>query len=204
MALTTADLVKQRADITGDSHDDLVAAVIAGVSMAIANWCRRAKAGVNLLELQEAREEYHDGGGFVLQLDCYPVVPPITSVTESFIRDFDHGVILLADSDYTLKPESGRLYRLNGERWCWGISTVQVIYDGGYLPADSEDEPEEGQIPMPADLTEAATQQAVHLFRNRDRLGLQTISSGGGSISIVTADLLPMVKSMLEPYRRFA
>ena len=59
------------------------------------------------------------------------------------------------------------------------------------------------QAAMPEDLQEAATAQAVHLWKYRDQLGVASISADGASLGLPPADLLPMVRKTLDRYRRY-
>ena len=201
MALTTTAIVKTRAGITGSGDDALIGTIVDGVSLAIANHCGRAARGTSLLERAADRTERCDGGNEHIQLACYPV-ELITSIKEASYGEFDDATALTAETEYYLQAAAGLIWRMpTGAKWLRGRGTVQVVYTGGYLAAGET--PTGDQIGMPKDLIDAATIQAVHLYRNRDRLGIDTISAGGASLSVTRADLLPIVKQYIAPYRRW-
>jgi len=201
MALTTLAIVKARCEITSDKHDMAITQIIDGLSMAFANATNRVVNGMALLERQADYVGYFDGGATFISLPLYPV-EEISEVKESYVRNFDVVDALTDNTDYVLRPGTNILYRQpDGVRWMVGIATNRVTWTGGYVAAG---EPAgEGQTAMPADLIEAATIQAVHLFKNRDRLGLKTFSAGSGTISITSDDLLPIVRRTLAHYKRY-
>ena len=85
--------------------------------------------------------------------------------------------------------------------WSRTRDSVQVIYKGGYCSAGQA--PGAGEYAMPADLREAAIEQATFIFKRKDDIGLAGVSAEGGSISKFSSmDLLPMVKNVLNDYRR--
>jgi len=56
---------------------------------------------------------------------------------------------------------------------------------------------------MPADLREAAIEQATFLWKRKDDIGLSAVGFEGGSVSKFSAvELLPMVRQILDNYRR--
>ena len=201
MAVTTLAIVKARCDVTSDTHDTVITQIINGMSMAFANFCDRVANGVSLLERQVDYVGYFDGGATFINLPLYPV-EEISEVKESYVRDFDAVDALTDNTDYVLRPGGNLLYRQpNGSRWMEGIATNRVKWTGGFVAAGEQ--AGEGQAAMPADLIDVATIQAVHLFKNRGRLGLKTFSAGAGSISITSDDLLPIVRRTLGHYMRY-
>lgn len=85
--------------------------------------------------------------------------------------------------------------------WFEVPDSIQVIYKGGYCSAGQT--PGTGEFALPADLREAAIEQASFFFKRRDDLGLAGVSFEGGSISKFSAmDLLPMVKKVLDNYKK--
>jgi hypothetical protein len=78
----------------------------------------------------------------------------------------------------------------------------RVTYTGGYvLPGTT---PAAGQAPLPDDLEQAAVEQTVFWFQNRERLGIRTNWPSGATYQqIVVLDLLPSVSAVLARYTRF-
>lgn len=84
---------------------------------------------------------------------------------------------------------------------------ARVTFDGGYvLPGTT---PEAGQTALPAEIEQAAVEQCVYWYQNKDRLGLSSISGQGGSVSkdpvsvVAPLSLLPTVMAVLKKYERW-
>lgn len=200
MALATVATVKSRLGLTTTQHDTLLTSIVDAVSLAIARYCHRAAGATSLLERQASRTVRFDGGGQHILLDCYPV-ESITSVKEAFDNGFDDADALTAETDYYVEARSGLLWRMpTGATWLRGRGVVQVVWTGGYVAAG--DTPGDGQVAVPYDLAEACVMQSGHLFSNRDKLGQSSISMGGMSVSLVEGNWLPLVRSLMAPFRR--
>jgi len=129
----------------------------------------------------------------------YPVVS-ITSIKESVTYDFGNADALVADESYRLIAARGVLYRI-GTYWLAIEDGIQVIYKGGYVAAGQT--PGSGETAMPADLREAAIEQATFIFKRKDDIGLIGAGFDGGSINKFSVmKLLPMVQTVLDKYRR--
>ena len=77
----------------------------------------------------------------------------------------------------------------------------RVIYTGGYVLPDAA--PEAGQTALPADLEQAAVEQAAFWFANRDRVGvIREWPKGGLYQQFVDIDLVPSVRAVLAKYAR--
>ena len=77
-----------------------------------------------------------------------------------------------------------------------------MTYTGGYvLPGDT---PALGQTALPADLEQAAIEQAATWFQNRDKLGLIRHWPHGGVYQVFSQlPLLPSVQTVLSRYARW-
>jgi len=85
--------------------------------------------------------------------------------------------------------------------WFGGPDCIEIIYRGGYCAAGQT--PGDGETAMPADLREAAIEQASFIFKRKDDIGLAGVGFEGGSISKFSAmKLLPLVEDVLKKYRR--
>jgi hypothetical protein len=145
--------------------------------------------------------EYITGCGRFLQLRRYPVAS-ITSIKETNDYDFDNADVMVANTDYRLLDagNKGVITKLFGP-WYDFPDGVQVIYRGGYVPADQT--VGSGETAIPADLREAAIMQATFIFKRRDDIGLTGVSFNGGDFTKFSAmDLLPLVKDILDNYKR--
>jgi len=192
---TLAD-VKGRLGISDTDHDDTINRIISGLTTLFETHCERPL----LLNAAETTEYYTGKGGY-LQLHRYPVVS-ITSIKESLTYDFDGASAMVENTDYRLSKAG-----LNGVvvsllcDWSSDPDSIQVVYNGGYCSAGQT--PGEGEWALPADLREAAIEQASFIFKRKDDLGLSGVGFEGGSINKFSPmDLLPMVRKILDSYRR--
>jgi len=192
---TLAD-IKDRLGITDAENDLAINRIITGLEDIFNNYTKR-KLLVNAADVTE----YFSACGNRLQLNRYPVVS-ITLIKQAINYDFDSADALTADSDYRLvgNGRSGIIYRMFIS-WLEVPDSIQVVYKGGFCSAGQT--PGEGEFAMPADLREAAIEQASFIFKRKDDIGLSGTGFQGGSISKFSAmDLLPMVKKVLDNYRR--
>jgi hypothetical protein len=192
---TLAD-VKERLGLTNTGNDIAIARIISNLESVFNSYTRRT-----LIAPGADVTEYYTGQGNRLQLARYPVIS-VTSIKEALDYDFDSATALTVDSDYRLvrAGANGIIYRPYGS-WPSVEDSVQAIYRGGYCPAGQA--PGDGEFALPSDLREASIEQASFLFKRRDDIGLTGVSFEGGSISKFSAmDLLPMVKKILDAYRR--
>lgn len=193
---TLAD-VKDRLGITKTDHDITINRIISGLE-AIFNSHTKRKLLVNAADVTE----YYTGLSCYLQLARFPIVS-ITSIKIAYDYNFDSVDALTANTDYRLVNggKNGILYRVYST-WPEIVEdAIQVIYRGGYCSAGQS--PGAGEIALPADLREAAIEQASFIFKRKDDIGLSSVGFDGGSINKFSAiDLLPMVKKVLDTYRR--
>jgi len=192
---TLAD-VTERLAISDAEYDLMLARIVAGIEAVFSDYCRRP-----LIVTASDVTEYFTGCGDRLQLRRYPIAS-ITSIVEALDFDFASATALVADTDYRLVNAgiNGILWR----RYAWWHNdpdSIRAIYRGGYCSAGQS--PGEGETAMPADLREAAIEQASFIFKRRDDIGLSAVGFEGGSMSKFSAvDLLPMVRRILDSYRR--
>jgi len=188
--------VKDRLVISDSGHDTVISRIISGLTVLFETHCDRPL----LLNAADATE-YYTGRGQYLQLKRYPVVS-ITSIKESLTYDFDGATAMIANEDYRLLKAG-----LNGIvcsllcDWSNVPDSIQFIYKGGYCSAGQT--PGDSEYAMPADLREAAIEQSSFIFKRKDDIGLAGVSFEGGGLSKFSAmDLLPMVRKVLDSYRR--
>ena len=78
----------------------------------------------------------------------------------------------------------------------------RVTYTGGYVLPDAE--AAAGQTALPDDLEQAAVEQAVYWFQNRDHLGvIRQWPKGGVYQQFLDLDLLPSVRTVLAVYGKW-
>jgi hypothetical protein len=201
--LCTVKDIKDRLGLTDEQtdHDAVIAQIIAGFTSLADRMTNRV-----LLATEEDVLEYYTGGTALLQVRRYPILT-ITSVKESETGDFDEAAALIEGDDWRLvsKGLSGVIRRLWG-LWSPEIDGIQIVYRGGYAAAGAEEQEDglpDGEIAMPADLREAAIKQCSMEFQRRDDLGISgTTFEGGGFNKFTDMQMLPVVRDVLESYRR--
>jgi len=194
--ICTLDDVKGRLGESDIENDSTLARIILGIE-DIFNIYTRRKLILNAADVTE----YYTGSGNRLQLTRYPLVS-VTSIKQAVDYEFDTAEALEADSAYRLIGGgiNGIIYRAN-TTWFSTPDAIQVIYRGGYCAAGQT--PGDGETTMPADLREAAIEQTTFIHKRRDDIGLSGVGFEGGSMNKFSAiDLLPMVKRILDNYRR--
>jgi hypothetical protein len=130
-------------------------------------------------------------------LEIIPSMYPIESVskfetkeseTDGWLETSDVGYLIRGSCIITLASRLGDWRQL-----------ARITYTGGYvLPGNT---PAAGQTALPEDIEQAAVEQAVSWFQNRDKLGLTRNWPHEGSYQqFLNLELLPEVKSALRPY----
>ena len=192
---TLAD-VKDRLGITDTDYDVLINRLIVGAESIFDAYINRPLI-VNAADVTE----YFTTLGPYLQLNRYPLVT-ITSIKEALDYDFDSASALTANTDYrTLNNGIKGVLKKVYAYWFSTDDCIQVIYRGGFTAAGQT--PGDGETALPADIREAAIEQVSFIYKRRDDIGLAGVSAEGGSLSkFAPMDLLPMVKKILDRYKK--
>lgn len=125
---------------------------------------------------------------------------PIESITTIALREAGESSFTTQTGlSYRLDEAAGLISFVDGPPGT-ARDDARVTFIGGYvLPGGTVST---GQTALPKDIEHAALEQCAHWYRNRDRLGLNSVS-GDGSVSLPTnLHLLPSVEEILKPYRR--
>lgn len=188
--LTQIDTLRDRLGITDTEDDELLAGLLAAVSAQIGQHCARTfgRTGGATFEVEADLPEF--------ALDPFPV----ESITSVALKD---------DETAGWVAQTGVVWQLRGQSVIYfpggpvGTSgqRLRVTFTGGYvLPGDTVGS---GQTALPADIEQAAIEQVVHWYQNRRNLGVTSVSTANGSVSLPADQvLLPIVKSLLRPHRR--
>lgn len=191
---TLAD-VKDRLGLN-DDFDTVITRIITSIEGIFNSYTKR-----KLIITETDITEYFSPEGNYLQLNRWPIIN-ITSLKQALDYDFDNADEFDEDDGYR-KVNGGA----NGIIYFPVFKpveipdSIEIIYRGGFCSAGQT--PGEGEFAMPADLREAAILQSTFIFKRRDDIGLSGVSSQGGSISKFSdLELLPMVKVILDAYRR--
>jgi len=194
--ICTLSDVKERLGLADTDFDQTINRVILGIEAVFNARCNR-----HLILNSSDATEYYTAQGKYIKLARYPVVA-VTSVKIAYDFDFDSATALTANTDYRLARGGvdGTLRRLATD-WPTEEDVTQVVYRGGYCAAGQA--AGDGETALPADLREAAIEQASFIFKRRDDIGLSGVGYEGGSINKFSAmKLLPMVEEILQRYRR--
>ena len=155
----------------------------------------------------EDHADYFDGGRSSLYLSRYPT-ESVASVIVDQDKEWPADDALTLNSDFYLDAEFGRLSYAAG-RWPQGFGHVRVVSTGGYVATGVA--VGDGQLAMPDAIRRAMLMQGNFEWRNRDMLGLTTVTASGATVSAVAGvllslkskTLLPEVEETLSPYRRW-
>jgi len=194
--LCTLDDVKSRLGITKTDDDTVIGSIIAGMESIFNIFTSRL-----LLQNSADATEYYTGRGMYLHLKRYPIIS-LTSVKEALDYDFTSAIALTVNSEYRLinSGKNGIIYRVCSA-WPDLPDCIEVKYRGGYCAAGAT--PASGEIALPADIREAAILQVCLFFKRKDDIGLSSMGAQGGSANKFTdMELLPIVKQLLDNYRR--
>lgn len=127
--------------------------------------------------------------------------PPIESISSFHLKDNEtDGWVLQSDIVYLLGPAKNVIelsIPLGTSR-----QVAKVTFAGGYvLPGDTASA---GQTELPDALEQAAVEQVVYWFQNRERLGLVSVSGEGASVNqFASLNLLPSVVPVLRKFERW-
>lgn len=195
--------VKNRLGIldTDLTSDALLTSAIQAVSARFDLECNRTLARTeNFTQTFDA----HDAE---LGLACYPV----ESVARFDLKFSESaGWVEQTGVDYLLRGTSVLSLQTPFARVNAPPALVRVTYTGGYVQPGAPDPPTFGPgafAPfqrLPADLEQAAIEQTVYWFQNRDRQGLLRVWDYHATYrQFADADLLAGVRAVLQKYRRW-
>jgi len=190
--LTTLAKVKRRLGLPDSDlqYDTLLTDWIAAVTAGFERYCGRG------LVRQVDHEQRYEAHRMFVPLDLYPVEGE-TVAFELRSRGAISGA-LVASAPYGMSP-AGSVVELDVPLGVQG-QQVAMKYTGGYVPSGVVAGP--GQVALPADLENAATETVATWFMLKDRSGLSSWSSAGfvGG-KIVGGALLASVQAVLDRYR---
>ena len=175
-------------------YDDLLTNALTAISARFDRQLNRT-----LARTADATFEF-DGDTEIIP-PCYP----IESVSKFELKTSEaEGWVEQTGVDYTIRRSCiiSLSQPFSVQHSAFSISVARVTYTGGYvLPGDT---PGAGQTPLPADLEQAAVEQAAEWFLNRDKLGLIRQWPHGGVYEVFSQlPLLPSVEAILTRYTRW-
>jgi hypothetical protein len=192
--LSTLSALKSRLNIAESdiTHDDLLTAALDAVSTRFERECNRTFA-----RTENATYEFDPS-----DVEILPPIYPIESISKFELKQTE-GWVEQTDVEYLIRRSCVISLETSFVITHSSFGIARVTYTGGYvLPGDT---PAPGQTALPSDLEQAAIEQAVAWFQNKDHLGLEVYWGYHSAYSKFSKlDLLPAVRQTLNTYRRFS
>lgn len=179
--LTTLALVRSELNIEASFTDDdaFINELIDGVSAQIIRHCGRAFINATYTE------RYDGIGGPTLMPRNLPIVSVSSLTVDGTV------IAAAADSEHAgYMVARNRVIIVGGGMFTRGLQNVAITYVAGYGST------------VPDDVRRAATIQAAHEYRQRDRLGQTSVSVGQSTTGYTQSELLPEVQAKLKLYVR--
>ena len=190
--LAQLSTLKSRLAITVTDYDTILTNALTAISVRFDKECNRT-----FTRTESITHEF-DASDLEILVPCYP----IESVTKFELKENEtDGWIEQTDVEYLIRKSCIISLRFPLSTLNSQLSTCRVTYTGGYvLPGTT---PDPGQAALPADIEQAAIEQAAAWFQNRDKLALIRNCPSGGTYQVFSQiDLLPNVAAVLRRYAR--
>ena len=186
--MTTAARVKALLELTTSPHDALLGQLITMVSLAAETRLKRT-----VLESAQVKQFSIDYGQRTIWLPAYPVLAaPAATFKNDYMRGFGAGIAVIPVADYWLDLKTGKV-TFDKHGMVWGDGVLQASWTGGMAPDTTN------FIARFPQIAGAIEIQVADMFKRRDFLGVNAISSdGGGSVSAAPVRWLPMVSDVLD------
>lgn len=169
--LTTLEHLKTWLGITSTQDDALLTELIARCSALIERYLNRTVLDHSVHE----RRAGHDKNSLLFQE--YPVTTVDRVVVDGHV---------LASSDYYATATT--LHRLGSGVFPAGQGNIELDYNAGYAE-------------VPADIEQACLEIAALRYKERERIGQQSKSLAGETVSFYLQALSPTAKAALNQYR---
>jgi len=184
------------------SADNLLIQMINGISQAIEGETQR------LLEKKTYTEFFNgeDGCKRLVIVQAPPIVDDETlTVYDDTTMAYTVDTKLVKNVDYFIPNagQSGIIKLTNDYFFKAGYKNIKVVYNGGLVKQLTN---EMNNIDVPSDLRHACALQVSYLYKIRDNVGLQslTTNTAGTAVFYTTPTRwLPAVKDIIESYRHF-
>jgi uncharacterized phiE125 gp8 family phage protein len=175
--LTDLATVKRWLNITSQTDDTLLAALITSYSAYVESWLNRSFAS------QSYTERVDGVGSLGMAFSNYPV----TAVASVSIDD-----VTIPAATNTSTPGyrfSDKFLYLNGYRFSRGMQNVTIVYTAGYATT-------------PPEIKEAITELVAYHYKSRDRIGHSSKSLAGETVSYIVSEFPASVRAILNNYKK--
>ena len=181
--LTTLAAVKEYLGITGTTSDALLTNLIVRISRLLeAIWGQR----IGLASYDEKRNGLNSQD----LLTRRPIVS-ITSLYQSLDQVWDSSS-LINPADYLWDSETGIIHLKAGGWFLKGFRNVRIVYDAGFDP-------------IPPDIEQIAIRAVAREYRNKDAVGIISMSLKDGSFTKSKAEqLFESDIALISMYRDYA
>lgn len=183
--LTTLANVKAWLSITTNGEDAVLQSLITSVSKYIENWLNRTI-------LSATYTEYRDGTGTNRIMLANQ---PVTAVSSVVMNNLGVPAVAIPASTamsfgYVFDARNIKLVGF-GAKFPMGMNNVVVTYTAGYAT-------------VPVDIERACLELVALRFRERSRIGENSKSIGGETVSYNVKDFPDSVRTLLNQYRKVA
>jgi hypothetical protein len=178
----------------GTAYDTQLATLGAGVAASFEKYCNRKFGRVV-------------DDTYVCSADRdHTYVPryPIEEIDSLALKSSEsEGFVTLSDALVNADYVTGQVY-FAGKVGSWWQS-IRITYTGGYWFNTAEEDTAQpsGTTALPDDLKLAWVLQCEEIWNKRDKLGIGLAQPSAQQFNLAALDLLPQVKNMLDPYRRY-
>lgn len=193
--LTTAEARTAIGGLSGSTDDTLLDALVAGIGVAFAQWCRFPKTAAGTWTMESASYTLYltGDGSDRLRIPVKPLVS-VTSIYDDVLRAYGSDT-LVASTDYTSGTDldHGVVYLLpTGTKTTWSNGTpraVKATVVAGYATVDEA-------------LKEAA-RATLRAAWSRRKMGeaTESVSAQGVSVSVAPSDIPQSAKLLLAVRR---
>lgn len=175
--LTTLANVKAWMGLTGNQDDALLSRLIAAASAYIETWTNRTFAAKQYSEVRDGT------GGQRLVFADYPV-----TAVASVVVNGNPIPASPTPSDAGYRFDSIRLM-LTGYQFSRGLGNVELTYTAGYAS-------------IPPEIEQACIELVALRYKERDRIGHQSKSLAGETVTFMIRDFPDSVRTILANYRK--
>lgn len=175
--LTTLTNVKNWLGLPNDDSDVVLTRLIAAASVFIESWCGRSFA------VQDYTEQRSGTGNDMLMFGAWPVIAVVSVAIDG------RSIPATADFHSPGYRFDDKAVVLQGYQFTRGRRNVTLAYTAGYTV-------------IPADIEQACIDLVALRFRERDRIGHQSKSLAGETVTFFIGELSPSARAALAQYKK--